>query len=114
MSVAVARKLSSIACILQLSACSHIVIVPTEEYKYFEPKEPSLRIIETPKIYFSFANNTDTVCENLIGKLEINERYLGCAQWQQFKKTCIVFVPLDIENVILGHEVRHCFEGAFH
>ncbi len=102
------------ACTLQVAACSHIVIVPAEEYKYFEAKKPSLRIIEAPKIFFSFANNTDIICETLIGKLQTNERYLGCAHWQPSAQKCTVFVPPNIENVILGHEVRHCFEGAFH
>jgi hypothetical protein len=112
--VAVARSLSLMACTLQVAACSHIVIVPAEEYKYFEAKKPSLRIIEAPKIFFSFANNTDIICETLIGKLQTNERYLGCAHWQPSAQKCTVFVPPNIENVILGHEVRHCFEGAFH
>ena len=27
---------------------------------------------------------------------------------------CRVFAPVTASNEVLGHEVRHCFEGAFH
>ena len=114
MFVKTTRNLSVMAVTLLLAACSHIVILPAEEYKPFEAKQQSLRIIEAPKIYFLFIEDTATVCEALVGRLQANERYLGCAHWRMAEQACTVFIPSDTKSVILGHEVRHCFEGKFH
>ncbi len=111
---ATTRRLSLMAFSLLLAGCSHMVIMPAEEYKYFEPKQQSLRTIEVPKISFSFTEDPAIVCEALVGKLRSNERYLGCAHWRLPEQTCTVFIPPDSKNIILGHEVRHCFEGRFH
>jgi hypothetical protein len=110
----VVQKLFLITLSVFMMSCSSVFVVPLEEYEYFDAKQYSLRSIEAPKISFIFSNDSAKACEKLMGRLEINKKYLGCANWQKSEGTCTVFVPYFVQNVILGHEIRHCFEGAFH
>lgn len=36
----------------------------------------------------------------------------ACTFWQG--KNCTIFVGPKVNNDILGHEMRHCLQGAFH
>lgn len=38
----------------------------------------------------------------------------GCASWDWNTKECTVIISKNSTHQILGHEIRHCFEGAFH
>ncbi len=44
------------------------------------------------------------------------KNFLGCATWEAKKgiPVCTVFLPKIFQSVILGHEIRHCFEASFH
>jgi hypothetical protein len=37
---------------------------------------------------------------------------IGCAHWGV--KSCEIYVLEKSAHEVLGHELRHCFEGAFH
>ena len=111
---AIIQKLFLIALSVFTTSCSSVFVVPSEEYEYFDAKQSSLRNIEAPNVSFVFANDSSKVCEKLVGRLEANKKYLGCAHWQKAEGKCTVFIPQFVQNVILGHEIRHCFEGAFH
>ncbi len=39
---------------------------------------------------------------------------LACAIWSRSAQECTVVTGKVTTHVALGHEVRHCFEGAFH
>jgi hypothetical protein len=97
-------------------SCGNFVMISPEEYKYFYAKNISSREIEAPMIYFIFTDNDSATlsCQKLLGKTRINELYLGCANWRKTEEVCSVIVPYTVQTTILGHEVRHCFEGAFH
>jgi len=99
---------------LLTASCSNIVIVPHHEYEVFNAKPISSRTIEAPKVMFTITDDVVPVCEKLVGKLQVNKKYLGCAHWNKISQDCTVFMPPNFQNVILGHEVRHCFEGSFH
>ena len=36
----------------------------------------------------------------------------ACAKWTS--KTCTIYTAPETSHAILGHELRHCFEGKFH
>jgi hypothetical protein len=36
----------------------------------------------------------------------------GCAKWSDF--SCTIYTKPRTSVEVLGHEVRHCFEGHFH
>ncbi|MEY3939524.1 MAG: hypothetical protein RL659_2366, partial [Pseudomonadota bacterium] len=41
-------------------------------------------------------------------------RPMACAFWNVRRKECTVVTPLVTGYNYVGHELRHCFEGAFH
>ena len=36
----------------------------------------------------------------------------ACAKWTS--KTCTIYTAPETSHALLGHELRHCFEGKFH
>lgn len=95
--------------ILSVSGCS--TINPVELDK-FRPLESSKRIINVPLVDWQVRDDAVKIC-----------RYHfpgsgACAFWDKSKKTCTI-ITSSLTNdvfldVILGHELRHCFEGKFH
>ena len=40
--------------------------------------------------------------------------WLGCATVSTDGKSCTIYTNKHTSHEILGHEIRHCFQGAFH
>ena len=76
---------------------------------------------------------TDTVLVTLVTTDDVNKacnaknrqlgfalfthRVQGCAFWRandRGQMTCTIVVGHRTNNDILGHEIRHCFQGEFH
>jgi hypothetical protein len=43
-----------------------------------------------------------------------NHRILACAVLYKKSNTCVIYTAKKLNLAILGHEIRHCFEGAWH
>ena len=62
-------------------------------------------------------DNVQAVCE-----VESKKRGLGgfgygvdaCSFWERGTTQCTIIVPKMVNYWTLGHETRHCFQGAFH
>ena len=39
---------------------------------------------------------------------------MACAVWYVPQKQCTIVTSPKVTHTVLGHEVRHCFEGHFH
>jgi len=46
------------------------------------------------------------------GERPFNFPVEACSNWQE--KSCHIYIGERTNNDILGHEVHHCFAGAFH
>ena len=40
--------------------------------------------------------------------------WLGCATVSVDGRSCVVYTNKHTSHEILGHEIRHCFQGNFH
>lgn len=56
-------------------------------------------------------DNVDQVCRGF-APLTQGRRYVGCAMHTATQ--CRVYTNRNTSLSILGHEIRHCFEGAWH
>ena len=56
-------------------------------------------------------DNVDQICRGF-SPLTQGRRYVGCAV--QTATQCRVYTNRNTSLSILGHEIRHCFEGAWH
>jgi hypothetical protein len=47
-------------------------------------------------------------------KVKYNEQIVACAVLFRSSNSCVIYTAKKLSLAVLGHEVRHCFEGAWH
>lgn len=71
---------------------------------------------ETPSVIrWVVVPDPDAECRGLQGEVyqsNRNGKIRACAKWTS--KTCTIYTAPETSHAILGHEMRHCFEGKFH
>jgi hypothetical protein len=91
--------------------------LPAHEYEPFKPLAVEKRLMNEVRIRWEVREDVAQVCAKAIhmGK---EQAYItppvACAVWDLPKKECTVITGPKPTHVVLGHEVRHCFEGRFH
>jgi hypothetical protein len=55
--------------------------------------------------------NVSAVCQNKMPALA-GQRILACSEYNN--QTCTIYTGLITDMAIVGHEIRHCFEGQWH
>lgn len=120
-------KLFVIMFALVLTACG---TVPTPQMGSTVPIENSSKTItlkENQVFSMSAGSDLKTIrwvrmshedlqkkCANLTDKkISENSKFLGCAA-PTTTGQCVIFTSTKTTHQILGHEVRHCYQGAFH
>ena len=48
------------------------------------------------------------------GRTQYNPKIVACAVRFSGGQTCVIYTAKKLSLAVLGHEVRHCFEGAWH
>ena len=85
-----------------LTGCSHFIAKPYSE-----------RVTEGTVVTWTTVDNIHDTCRSMgsadPGLLNIID---GCVKYT--KNTCKIFTAKLTSMEILGHELRHCFEGKFH
>jgi hypothetical protein len=83
-------------------------------------------IIITLLFLFGCGSSTVTVTYNEVSKTEIKAMCIprdctGYAEWNFAMATCTIYMmskqsyrDIDRYHEVLGHEMRHCLEGAWH
>jgi hypothetical protein len=79
----------------------------------------SNRLTTTSTIEWQTVEHVNDVCQQhskQLGYASFGYRVDGCAFWKEhlFGHQCIIYTAKKITLEILGHEIRHCFMGAFH
>jgi hypothetical protein len=100
-------KIMFAAIMLTLSGCSSLVI-ENQHVKAELGKDTS----QVTWIRLPF-NELQKVCSRAYKHIESNP-YQACAVWSPNRKLCYIYTGLETTHQILGHELRHCFQGNFH
>lgn len=88
---------------------------PLVDQMRFEPLSPEQRILNDPKIKFVARKDGYEFCSRITGiPISPTSRPMACAYWNVKRRECTVVTPEVTGFNYVGHEVRHCFEGAFH
>lgn len=88
---------------------------PLVDQARFEPLPPERRILNDPKIRFISRKDGYEFCSRITGiPISPTSRPMACAYWNVKRRECTVVTPDVTGFNYVGHEVRHCFEGAFH
>jgi hypothetical protein len=48
------------------------------------------------------------------GQAKYNNKIVACATRSKSAGTCDIYTAENLTLAVLGHEIRHCFEGAWH
>ncbi len=79
-------------------------------HKSFIPVAPVDRVLAAPKIEHRRMANSRLLCDLSTGA----RMSQACAVWNVKTNVCTIITEPHAPYEVLGHEVRHCFEGHFH
>jgi hypothetical protein len=63
------------------------------------------------RVEWIVVDNIDAVCQGFAPVMN-GRHYLGCTKFNA--TSCRVYTARNTSLSILGHEIRHCFEGHWH
>jgi hypothetical protein len=101
---------------MSLVGCETATMRPPQvDMVRFEPRPDANRIIQDPKIKYLVRQDGYEYCARITGiPVTPTSRPMACAFWNVRRKECTIVTPLITGYNYVGHELRHCFEGAFH
>ncbi|PUE06387.1 hypothetical protein B9Z51_16375 [Limnohabitans sp. T6-5] len=76
----------------------------------FVPVPPVARVLAAPQIEHRKMVNTRLLCDVSTGA----RMSQACAVWNVKTNVCTIMTEPYASDEVIGHEVRHCFEGHFH
>jgi hypothetical protein len=92
------------------AGCAH-----QEQYRHYERFDP-LGIKKWPvSISWVVEDNVQARCGEIMK--DDSRPYDACAVWPKDPaiQSCIIFTGnKNVSTAVIGHEIRHCFEGLFH
>lgn len=107
-------RLGLLVLLMALSGCQTIQ-PPAVDLTRFMPMPVERRIIAEPKVKYLVRQDGYEYCARITGlPVTPTSRPMACAFWNIRRQECSIVTPLETGYNYLGHELRHCFEGAFH
>lgn len=88
---------------------------PKVDQVRFEPLPADQRALREPRVKYLARKDGYEFCSRITGiPVTTNSRPMACAFWNVRRSECTVVTPELSGYNYIGHELRHCFEGAFH
>lgn len=105
-----------LASVFFLAACETTTMRPPQvDMVRFEPMSEDKRVLQRPKLKYLVRQDGYEYCARITGiRITPTSRPMACAFWNVRRKECTVITPVVTGYNYVGHELRHCFEGAFH
>lgn len=103
--------------LLMVASCDTTTLMspPLVDKQRFSPLPESQRVIVQPKVKYLVRQDGYEFCARITGiQPRMGSRVMACAFWNVRRKECTIVTPLKTGYNYVGHELRHCFEGAFH
>ena len=108
----IAALVIGVSCVSLMGCAS----VGQAEYEEFKPMPANARVMNQVKLSWEVRADVGSYClqsQKNSGNLLTIEP-IACAIWSAAANECRVITGPNPNHVVLGHEVRHCFEGHFH
>lgn len=99
-----------------LAACETATMRPPQvDMVRFAPMSDAKRVIGQPKLKYLVRQDGYEYCSRITGiPVTPTSKPMACAFWNVRRKECTIVTPVITGYNYVGHELRHCFEGAFH
>jgi hypothetical protein len=107
------NRIVGLCAALGLSGCA---VIGEVEYKEFTPVPVQARQMNEVRLTWEVREDVADYCLKASptrGHLWL-PKPVACAVWITATRECKVVTGPNPNHVVLGHEVRHCFEGHFH
>ena len=79
----------------------------------FDGERPLKAGLETKTITLLRTYDASEECTRLTwNKVPPGRKAIACASWGE--TNCLIRIKPDASDEVLGHEVRHCFDGSWH
>ena len=102
--------------LMLISGCAVSDVKPSPEPVIFDDF-----VIRSSILWVMYDNRLDVIaaCEALGLKAKAKHRIMACATYSLPTNTCTIYAKIpefvnDEDTTFLGHEMLHCFIGAFH
>jgi hypothetical protein len=94
--------------------CIATFMPPAVDQVYFSPLATDERTIDEVKLKWLVRKDGHAFCSRITGvPITPISMPMACAYWNVVRKECTIVTPFDTGFNYVGHELRHCFEGAF-
>lgn len=102
--------------VLSLVWLSGCYTVAQTEYENFAAQPTDKRVMNDIQLSWDIRPDAGEVCAKISSKSQSGNgpKPVACAVWTVAKKHCTIITTPNPNHVVLGHELRHCFEGHFH
>lgn len=106
-------KSATLLAMMALVGCQSI---SQAEYEDFTPMSEDDRIMKIIQLTWEVRPDASSYCaQSMKNKSKaMMSPPIACAIWSAKAQTCTIVTPPNPNHVLIGHEVRHCFEGQFH
>lgn len=101
------RSVIALTC-TALSACTTVLSIPPEDAFTPAPKA------EVANVTLIVATDPTAECARIFPFKRIAGNLSGCAGWNADFTVCTIVIGEVTTHQVLGHELRHCFEGNYH
>lgn len=107
------RTAAALVVVVVTAACS---TVPASEFETFVAQAPNKRIMNRVQITWETRPDAAQYCSKILTQLGSapSAAPIACATWSAQNSICTIITTPNPNHVVIGHEVRHCFEGNFH
>jgi hypothetical protein len=80
------------------------------------PTTSPISYSQTTKIQWRKVPNVDEYCRQALPDKKSKETkvYQGCAVWSKVESKCTIVTGYKEDLAVIGHELKHCFNGEFH
>lgn len=105
--------------VVELTGCQTLgpLHIAPHEFESFVPLPEGQRIMNHVRIKWEVREDVAEYCAQAahLGREQAHMTPpVACAIWSVASKECTVVTGPEVNHLVLGHEVRHCFEGHFH
>ncbi len=102
--------------LLSLVLLSGCYTIAQSEYENFTAQPVDKRILNDIQLSWDIKPDATDFCAKILksSQIDTGSTPVACAIWTVVNKHCTIITTPNPNHVVLGHELRHCFEGKFH
>jgi hypothetical protein len=110
---AITQRVLAVFLLVLLSGC---YTISKTEYDHFSAQPVEKRMMNDIQLSWDIRADAAEYCAKISNAslAAPNTPVVACSVWTVANRRCTIITTPNTSHVVIGHEVRHCFEGHFH